>query len=65
MTADQFRAALKSLGLYQMELAELLGLTTSQVSRWAKGRTPIPRYVPLVLELLALKNRCRNRARTE
>lgn len=52
MTADEFRAALKSLGLRQRWLAERLGVETSTVNRWATGKAPVPQYAAYVLELL-------------
>jgi transcriptional regulator with XRE-family HTH domain len=53
MTPEDFRAALKSLGLSQLELAERLGVDPSTVNRWATGRAALPRYVVYVLELLS------------
>lgn len=52
MTAPEFRAALKSLGLRQRWLAERLGVNKTTVNRWATGELPVAPYVPFVLELL-------------
>lgn len=52
MTPDQFRAALKSLGISQKWLAGRLGLDVHTVSRWAMGQVPVAPYVPFVLDLL-------------
>ena len=52
MTAPEFRAALKSLGLRQSWLAERLGVPATTVNRWATGKHPVAPYVPFVLELL-------------
>jgi transcriptional regulator with XRE-family HTH domain len=53
MTADEFRATLKALGLRQRILAEALGVEPNTVSRWAKGKVTVPRYAELCLILLA------------
>jgi transcriptional regulator with XRE-family HTH domain len=52
MTNDEFRSALKSLGLRQRWLAQRLGLAVSTVNRWATGEAPVAPYVPFVLDLL-------------
>lgn len=49
MTAEEFRAALRSLGMArQKDAAEALGLTQSTISRYTAGLTPIPRCVEIV-----------------
>jgi len=50
MTAAQFRAALKALGLSQRRLALRLKLDPKTTNRWARGKSPIPESVA---ELLA------------
>ncbi len=55
MTAAEFRAALKALGMTQRSLVATLGVDKSTVSRWAKGHWPVPQYVVAYLEL-ALKD---------
>lgn len=52
MTAAEFRAELRRLGLAQLEIADRLGVTPDTVSRWATGKVPVPRYAEYVLELL-------------
>lgn len=52
MTPDEFRAALKRLGLRQRWLAERLGVETSTVNRWATGKAPVPQYAVFCLSLL-------------
>jgi DNA-binding transcriptional regulator YdaS (Cro superfamily) len=52
MSAAEFRAALKTLGLRQSWLAERLGVSVSTVNRWATGALPVAPYMPFVLELL-------------
>lgn len=52
MTAEEFRGALKMLGIRQRWLAERLGVAVSTVNRWATGDLPVATYVPFVVELL-------------
>lgn len=52
MTADEFRAALKELGVTQRWLADRLDLLPETVSTWATGRNPVPAYATYVLTLL-------------
>jgi transcriptional regulator with XRE-family HTH domain len=50
MTSKQLRAALKKLGLKQVELAELFGIAESTVGRYAKdGVTNVPTAILLTL----------------
>ena len=51
MTPDDFRATLKRRNLTQRTFAEMIGVVPNQVSRWAKGHAPVPRYAALILEL--------------
>lgn len=53
MTAAEFRAALKRLGLTQLALAglERLGVHKATVNAWATGKVPVPRYASAYLEL--------------
>lgn len=50
MTADEFRAALKALGMSQTELRERLGLNKSTTSRYAKGQLDVPLWMSAYLE---------------
>lgn len=52
MTADEFRATLKVLGIRQRWLAEHLGVAVSTVNRWAQGTLPVPQYAIFTLSLL-------------
>lgn len=40
-TADEFRAALRTLGLSQVEYARLVGRGTISVNQFACGRSPV------------------------
>jgi len=52
MTAAEFRAALRELGLKQATLAANLSVAKSTVNHWATGASPVAPYVPYVLRLL-------------
>ncbi|MEP1207404.1 MAG: helix-turn-helix transcriptional regulator [Rhizobiaceae bacterium] len=53
-TADGLRRARRQRGLSQVELADLLRLSQSNISRWENGYEPIPHRVSLLLaELLS------------
>jgi transcriptional regulator with XRE-family HTH domain len=52
MSAADFRAELRELGLLQKDIARLLGVKPPQVNRWATGRAAVPRYAVLVLLLM-------------
>jgi transcriptional regulator with XRE-family HTH domain len=66
MTAGQFRAALRRLGLSQLEAARRMGVDARTVRRWATLRarkaSPVPSPVGLLLEAW-LRERRRYRAR--
>lgn len=61
MTPEEFRAALKDLGVKQVFFVAGADLSPTTVSRWAKGLQPIPGWVEWVIQLLR-ENRT-NRAR--
>jgi transcriptional regulator with XRE-family HTH domain len=52
MTPQEFRSALRAIGLSQRALAERLGLAISTVNRWAVGPTPVPRYAIAYLDVV-------------
>lgn len=52
MTPDEFRAALKDLGIRQGWLAGRLGVHPVTVSKWANGTLAVPPYASFALELL-------------
>jgi hypothetical protein len=52
MTGNQFRTALKNLGLTQMAAARLFFVDGRTVRRWAAGTAPIPHPVVIVLRLM-------------
>lgn len=54
MTADEFRTALRALGLRQNRLAAALGVDFNTVSRWAVGTVPVPKYAQSYLRVLDL-----------
>lgn len=50
MTADEFRAALRCLGMSQTELRLRLGLNKSTTSRYAMGQLDVPLWLSVYLE---------------
>jgi DNA-binding transcriptional regulator YiaG len=52
MTSDEFRAALKALGVRQRWLAARLGVDANTVNRWATGKLDVPQYAVAYVELL-------------
>lgn len=44
MTAEEFRAALKELGMSQSILVRHLGVNKSTVNRWAQDQLAVPQY---------------------
>lgn len=50
MTADEFRATLRDLGMSQTELRLRLGLNKSTVNRWAQNQLDVPQYAVAYLE---------------
>jgi DNA-binding transcriptional regulator YiaG len=56
MTALEFRAELRRLGLTQVWLAQRLGVRTTTVNRWAMGTLPVPQYAAYVLWLIGELN---------
>ena len=54
MTADEFRATLKALGLRQNWLARRLGVLPGTVNRWAQDEVAVPRYAESYLKALSL-----------
>ena len=61
MTATQFRAALRRLGLSQRRLALQLKVDPKTTNRWARGRSPIPEAVALLLAACSLRPSSRGR----
>lgn len=51
MTHHDFRAALKRLGLSQVQLARLLDVKSSAVNRWHNGRAAVPGYASAYVTL--------------
>lgn len=53
MTPEQLKTKLSELGLSQVGLARLIGVSDRQVRRWVRGDTPIPK--PIEMLILSLK----------
>ena len=52
MTADELRAALKTLGLGQRAFAARLGVAPNTVYRWMSGALPVPHYAEAFVQVL-------------
>jgi len=52
MTGREFRRALRSNGISQLDLSKALGVAHSTVNRWATGDLPVPGYIDFILSLL-------------
>jgi len=51
MNADEFRAALRTLGITQRQLAAVIRTDVTAVNRWATGRVSMPGAVEAYLRL--------------
>lgn len=51
-SADEIKACRASLGLSQVRLAEVLGVSRRTVEEWEAGRNDPPPYLRLALEKL-------------
>lgn len=54
MTGDELKADLAALKLSQVDLAYMLAVRQSTVSRWATDRVPVPVHVRFILRMLRL-----------
>jgi transcriptional regulator with XRE-family HTH domain len=61
MTADEFKALCAKLGLKVGELAETLGKQRSSISRYRKGKLPIPKSVELALKAIESEKSLNNK----
>jgi transcriptional regulator with XRE-family HTH domain len=61
MTSDEFRQALKDLGLRQSVLARDLDLGAGAINRWAKGHRPVPGYMEYIIRLLRERQEIRDK----
>lgn len=53
MTAQRFRSLLKTADIGIAQFGRWLDFDRVSVSRWANGRSPVPRYIAVLAELLA------------
>jgi len=49
MDAENFKLALKKLGLTQKQFAELTGYHQDSIGRFAQGKEPIPKHIAWLL----------------
>lgn len=52
MTPNEFRTILANSGLTQIGFSRLMLVDKTTVTRWAMGKTPLPRSVEFVLRAL-------------
>jgi transcriptional regulator with XRE-family HTH domain len=52
MTSEEFRIALRRLGISQRRLALDLGVAISTTNKWATGKAPVAPYVSYLLRLI-------------
>jgi transcriptional regulator with XRE-family HTH domain len=52
MKGPQMKAARKRLGLTQMKMCRLLGVSRATLARWEAGESPIPHAVELLVPRL-------------
>ena len=52
MTGDEFRAALRDLGMTQHEFAVQAGLFPSSITRWVQQKRAVPGLAVWVIRLL-------------
>ena len=52
MTGLEFKTALAELRMQQVDFAARFGLSRSTVWHWAADESPVPPWVPVVLDLL-------------
>lgn len=61
MTPAALKSARKSLGLSAERLATLVGVTRDAVCKWESGARPIPRWLALLVDILASHKAVRKR----
>ncbi len=49
MKAIEFREAMKRLEMQQKQFAELTGYTQESISRYARGKVPVPLQLELIV----------------
>lgn len=54
MTGEELKVALAALKLSQVDLAHMLAVRQSTVSRWATDRVAVPVHVVFILRMLRL-----------
>lgn len=57
MTPAEMKQLREEMELTQTELAQELGVDMMTVSRWERGRHPIPKYIDLAVSYLKLRRR--------
>jgi len=52
VTPDKFKALRQGLNMTQAQLANRFGMSTRQIIRYEKGKTPVPKVTGDLLEIL-------------
>ena len=52
MKGSQMKAARKKLGLTQMKMCRLLGVSRATLTRWEAGQIPVPHAVEMLVPRL-------------
>lgn len=52
MDANQYRSAIKALGLNQTKAARFLGIAGSSSRRYAQGKSPVPKQIAMLLSVM-------------
>lgn len=52
MDADQYRGAIKALGLNHTMAALFLGIAGSSSARYAKAKSPVPEQIAMLLSIM-------------
>ncbi len=61
MTPADLKSTRKSLGLSAERLAALVGVTRDAVCKWESGKRPIPKWLALLVDILASHKSVRKR----
>jgi DNA-binding transcriptional regulator YiaG len=56
MSRDEYREALQTLGLTQVEVGRLMHVGARTARRWASGETPVPGPIEIHIRLWLQRN---------
>jgi ribosome-binding protein aMBF1 (putative translation factor) len=61
---ERIRVARRAIGLSQIELAEMLGITNDRLSRYESGKILVPAWVLMVVEREAEKMKVKSKQKS-